>query len=213
MGVSHQPPATTSHQPPATSMATKESKPKAPATHPKYIDMITAAIPALKERMGSSRQAILKYFVTNYKVDAAKAVVATRLALKAGVAKGAIKNAKETGKGAGKYKVVKVEKPKREAKKPAEKKTAEKKSTTPKKAASKKPAAKKATPKKKPAAKKTSPKKTPAAKKTASPKKKPATKKPVAKSPAAKKPAAKKPAAKNLHLRSKTVFLCISLWR
>merc|ERR1712129_278662 len=150
MGVSHQPPATTSHQPPATSMATKESKPKAPATHPKYIDMITAAIPALKDRMGSSRQAILKYIVTNYKVDAAKAVVAVRLALKAGVAKGVIKTAKEAGKGAGKFKVVKVEKPKKTAvKKPAAKKPA-----TPKKAVAKKPAAKKATPKKKPAAKK-----------------------------------------------------------
>merc|ERR1712129_228384 len=151
MGVSHQPPATshqppaTSHQPPATNMATKESKPKAPATHSKYIDIITAAIPALKERMGSSRQAILKYIVTNYKVDAAKAVVAVRLALKAGVAKGVIKTAKEAGKGAGKFKVVKVEKPKKPAaaaKKPEAKKVAAKKP------AAKKPAAKKAAAKK-----------------------------------------------------------------
>merc|ERR1712204_44530 len=118
-----QPPAIKQpHQPPtpASSMATKDTKPKAPATHPTYLAMITAAIPALKERTGSSRQAILKYIVANYKVDAAKAVVATRLALKAGVAKGVVKNAKETGKGAGKFKVVKVEKPKRAAaKKPA----------------------------------------------------------------------------------------------
>merc|ERR1719319_615567 len=133
--------------------------------------MITAAIPALKERTGSSRQAILKYIVANYKVDAAKAVVATRLALKAGVAKGVIKNAKEIGKGAGKFKVVKVEKPK---------KPAAKKATTPKKPAAKKP---KAPPKK------------PAAKKPTDPKKKPAAKKAAAKSPAAKKPAAKSPAA------------------
>merc|ERR1712129_572732 len=165
MGVSHQSPPATRSQPPATSMATKESKPKAPATHPKYIDMITAAIPALKERMGSSRQAILKYIVTNYKVDAAKAVVAVRLALKAGMAKGVIKTAKEAGKGAGKFKVVKVEKPKKPAvkkpavkkpvaKKPAAKKPAAKKAATPKKAVAKKPTAKKATPKKKPAAKK-----------------------------------------------------------
>merc|ERR1712129_646006 len=100
MGVSHQSPPATRSQPPATSMATKESKPKAPATHPKYIDMITAAIPALKDRMGS-----------------------VRLALKAGVAKGVIKTAKEAGKGAGKFKVVKAEKPKKPAvKKPAAKK-------------------------------------------------------------------------------------------
>merc|ERR1719319_1586319 len=112
----------------ATSMATKETKPKAPAAHPTYLAMITAAIPALKERTGSSRQAILKYIVANYKVDAAKAVVATRLALKAGVAKGVIKNAKETGKGAGKFKVVKVEKSKKAAaKKPVVKMTVERK--------------------------------------------------------------------------------------
>merc|ERR1711990_362202 len=155
MGVSYRLPSST-HQFPATSMATKDSKAKAPAAHPTYLAMITAAIPALKERTGSSRQAILKYIVANYKVDAAKAAVATRLALKAGVAKGVIKNAKETGKGAGKFKVVKTEKPRKtEAKKPATKKTA------------KKPVAKKATPKKKPAAKKTTPKKKPAAKKTA----------------------------------------------
>ena len=182
--------AHTNFQPPATSMATKDSKAKAPAAHPTYLAMITAAIPALKERTGSSRQAILKYIVANYKVDAAKAVVAVRLALKAGVAKGVIKNAKETGKGAGKFKVVKIEKPKKPAvkkpavKKPVAKKPAAKKAGTPKKAVAKKPAAKKATPKKKPAAKK------PAAIKQ------PAAKKPAAKKPAAKKPAAKKPTKK-----------------
>jgi len=36
----------------------KKAAPKKPADHPKYIDMITAAISALKERTGSSRQAI-----------------------------------------------------------------------------------------------------------------------------------------------------------
>ena len=123
----------------------KATKPKAPAAHPKYSVMIAAAITALKSRTGSSRQAILKYIVANYKVDAAKAAVQLRLALKRGVAAGALKLAKESGKGAGCYKVVKVEKPKKvkKAKKPAAKK--------PKKAA-KKPAAKQAA--KKPAAKK-----------------------------------------------------------
>ena len=149
----------------------KATKPKAPAAHPKYSVMIAAAITALKSRTGSSRQAILKYIVANYKVDAAKAGTQVRLALKRGVVKGALKMAKATGKGAGCYKVVKVEKPKKvkKAKKPAKK-------------AAKKPAAKKAA--KKPAAKK-------AAKKPA----KKAAKKPAAKKPAAKK-AAKKPAAK-----------------
>merc|ERR1712048_1538667 len=113
--------------------------------HPKYSVMIAAAITALKSRTGSSRQAILKYIVANYKVDAAKAAVQLRLALKRGVAKGALEAAKASGKGAGCYKLVKVEKPKKvkKAKKPAKK---------PAKKAAKKPvkkAAKKAAPKKK----------------------------------------------------------------
>merc|ERR1711902_153326 len=145
------------------------AKPKAPAAHPKYSVMIAAAITALKERTGCSRQAILKYVIANYKVDAAKAAIHLRTALKAGIKKGSLKMAKESGKGAGKFKLVKVEKPKKAAKKPAAKKPAAKKP------AAKKPAA---------AAKK------PAAKPKAA--KKPAAKKPAAKKPAAKKPAAKK---------------------
>merc|ERR1712112_183004 len=140
-------------------------KPKAPAAHPKYSVMIAAAITALKDRTGSSRGAILKHIVANNKVDAAKAATQVRLALKRGVAKGALKMARASGKGAGSYKLVKVAKPKK-VKKPKAKKAKKPK-------AAKKPAAKKA---KKPAAKKA---------------KKPAAKKPAAKK-AAKKPAAKK---------------------
>merc|ERR1719499_613349 len=149
--------------------------------------MIAAAITALKDRTGSSRQAILKYICANYKVDAAKAAVQIRLALKRGVAKGALKMARASGKGAGSYKLVKVEKPKK-AKKPKAKKPKAKK---PK--AKKPKAAKKA---KKPAAKK--PKKAaknPAAKKAAKKPAKKAAPKPAAKK-AAKKPAAKKAAPK-----------------
>merc|ERR1712206_73824 len=121
------------------------SAPAKKASNPKYSVMIAAAITSLKDRTGSSRQAILKYICANYKVDAAKAAVQVRLALKRGVAKGALKMARASGKGAGSYKVVKADKPKKvkKAKKPKAKK--------PKKAA-KKPAAKKAA--KKPAAKK-----------------------------------------------------------
>ena len=96
------------------------AKPKAPAAHPKYSVMIAAAITALKERTGCSRQAILKYVIANYKVDAAKAGLHIRTALKAGIKTGSLKMAKESGKGAGKFKLVKVEKPKA-AKKPAAK--------------------------------------------------------------------------------------------
>merc|ERR1711892_927009 len=108
--------------------------PKAPAAHPKYSVMIAAAITELKDRTGSSRQAILKHVVANNKVDAAKAAVQVRLALKRGVVKGALKMARASGKGAGSFKLVKVVKPKKPAAKKAKK---------PKKAA-KKPAAKKA---------------------------------------------------------------------
>merc|ERR1712198_716688 len=152
----------------------KATKPKAPAAHPKYSVMIAAAITALKDRTGSSRQAILKYITANYKVDADRAGQHLRMALRAGLKNGSLKNAKESGKGAGSFKLAKVEKPK---KKPAAKKPAAKK------AAAKKPAAKK------PAAKPKAAKKKPAAKKAA-PAKKAAAKKP------AKKPAAKKPAKK-----------------
>merc|ERR1711933_395435 len=146
------------------------AKPKAPAAHPKYSVMIAAAITALKDRTGSSRQAILKYVCANYKVDAAKAGQHLRMALKAGIKKGSLKMAKESGKGAGKFKLVKVEKPKKVKK--------VKKAVKPKK-----PAAKKA---KKPAAKKAAAKK-PAKK---APAKKAAAKKPAKKAPA-KKAAAK----------------------
>ena len=162
----------------------KKAAPKKPADHPKYIDMITAAISALKERTGSSRQAIVKNIRANYKVGD-NADVHVKQALKRGVASGALAQPKGTG-ASGSFKVVKKAEPKKPkkvaAKKPAAKKPAAKK------AAAKKPAAKKA-------AKKSTPKKAkkPAAKKTSA--KKPAAKKPAAKKPA-KKAAAKKPAKK-----------------
>ena len=157
----------------------KKAAPKKPADHPKYIDMIIAAITALKERTGSSRQAIVKYIKANYKVGD-NADVHVKMALKRGVASGALAQPKGTG-ASGSFKVVKKAEPKK--KKPAAKKPAAKKP------AAKKPAAKKSTPKKKAAAKKSTPKKKkPATKKASSAKK---TKKP-AKKPAAKKPAAKK---------------------
>ena len=157
----------------SSSPAKKKSAPKKPAEHPKYIEMITAAITALKDRKGSSRQAIAKYIKANYKVgDGAETHL--KMALKRGVASGALKQVKGAG-ASGSFKV--AEKPKAPKKKPAAKKPAAKKP------AAKKPAAKKSTPKK--SAKKSTPKKA----------KKPAAKKPAAKK-AAKKPVAKKPAAK-----------------
>ena len=155
--------------------AAKKPAVKKPADHPTYKEMIVAAITTLKERNGSSRQAIVKYITANYKVGD-NATVHVKLALKRMVTNKDLTQTKGTG-ASGSFKVVKKAEPKK-PKKPAAKKPAAKK-TTAKKAAAKKPAAKKATPKKKPAAKK----------KAATPKK--SAKKP-AKKATAKKPAAKK---------------------
>merc|ERR1711973_32073 len=131
----------------AAPKAKKAAKPKVPAAHPPYAAMVAAAIKALKERNGSSRQAILKYIVANYKVgDAAKAQVRVRMALKKmAAAKKVVAGGAAGKKGAGCFKlpaVVKAEK------KPAVKKPKAKKAAKPKKPAAKKPA-KKAAPKKK----------------------------------------------------------------
>ena len=147
----------------------KPAAPKKPAEHPPYADMIKAAILALKERNGSSRQAIEKYIKANYKVGEVSSHL--KMALKRGATSGKFVHTKGVG-ASGSFKLAKEEKKEKKPKK---------------KPAAKKPAAKP----KKPAAKKTA--KKPAAKKVA---KKPAAKKPVAKKPVAKKPAAKKPAAK-----------------
>ena len=165
----------------------KNAKPAAKnAEHPKYLEMITAAITALKERTGSSRQAISKYIKGNYKVGDGSDVH-VKNALKKGVTSGHLVQPKGTG-ASGSFKLAKSEKAKKPTRKPkakpatktTAKKPAAKKATTPKgkkapakKTATKKPTAKKAkTPTKKAAAKKV-------AKKT--PKKKPATKKAVKK--------------------------------
>ena len=87
--------------PVATPKAAKKkaaAKPKKPAMHPKYSEMIRAAVSSLKERRGSSRQAILKYVKANYKVGDEKAAnVNLKRALKAGVKNGALKQSKGTG--------------------------------------------------------------------------------------------------------------------
>merc|ERR1711887_456425 len=115
------------------------------------VKTMSAAAKALGDKKGSSRQAILKYIVANNKVDAAKAGVRVKLALRKMVAAKKVVAAAAAGKkGAGSFKLPAKE-PK--AKKPAAKKAKKPKAAKPK--AAKKPAAKKA---KKPA-KKAAPKK------------------------------------------------------
>ena len=91
----------------APAKAKKAAKPKAAPAHPTYKAMSVAAITALKDRTGSSRQAILKYIVANYKVgDAARAGKLLNAALKKAVAGGALKTAAAAGKkNSGCYKV------------------------------------------------------------------------------------------------------------
>ena len=167
----------------AAAKVKKAVKPKKPTTHPKYCDMIAAALNSLKERSGSSRQAILKYITSNYKVgdNAATINAHLKLALKSGVKSGAIKQSKGTH-ALGSFKVGEAKKAVKKAAKPkaAKPKTAK---SPKKKTGAKKPSAKKvAKPKKsakKPAAKKAkTPKKAKTVKKAKSPKPKKAAKSP-----------------------------------
>merc|ERR1711963_1334388 len=162
----------------ATPKAKKVTKPKKAASHPPYKNMVKAAIVALKEKKGSSRQAIIKYILAYYKIDdAAKVNTRVKIALKNGLKAGTLKSAKGTG-ATGSFRV-------------AEKGTKKAVKKTPKKKPKKKAPAKAKTAKS-PAKKAKSPKKKAAAKKPAAAKPKPAKKaKPAKKSPAKKAKAAK----------------------
>ena len=115
---------------------TKVTK-KAPE-HPTYAAMISAACASLKDRKGSSKQAIEKYVCANYKVGV-KYNGPLKLALRKGVETGLLIQTKGTG-ASGSFKIAKVEKP--AVKKPAVKKPVAKK------AVAKKPVAKKVVAKK-----------------------------------------------------------------
>ena len=94
------------------------AKPTKPAAHPKYSEMVGKAIAALKERGGSSRQAILKFYImANFNVgkDAKTVNVHLKLSLRAGVKNKSLKQSKGTG-ASGSFKIREVVKPK---KKPA----------------------------------------------------------------------------------------------
>ncbi len=174
----------------ATPKKKAAAKPKKPAAHPKYSEMIAQAVGSLKERGGSSRAAILKYIVKNFNVGKDEKSVNSHLkmALRAGVKNGALKQTKGTG-ASGSFRLGEKKaaaKPKKATKKP-------KAAAKPK--AAKKPKAKKAAKPKKEGAKKQAAKPKKAAakpKKATSPKKK--ASKPKAAKP--KKAAAKKPAKK-----------------
>ena len=165
------------------------------ATHPKYIDMIVSAIKALGDKSGSSRQAINKYIVQEYKLTENNHHSAM---LKQALKRGSGSNGPlvhNKGKGAaGSFKVkpapAKPAKP--AAKKAPAKKSASKKGPAKKKAPAAKGKAKPAKPAAPaaPPAETTAPVEAPAAKKPAKPSKAKVTKKSGKKSKAAspKKP-------------------------
>lgn len=175
----------------AAPVAAKPAKAKAPRakpSHPPTNEMVHAAIKGLKERGGSSLIAIKKYIAANYKVDVEKLSPFIKRALKSGVAKGDLVQAKGHGAN-GSFKVAAKDKPaKKAAKSPKKKATAAKAKQSPKKAAKK--ATKKPAPAKAKKTPKAAAKKPTKAKKVAkSPAKKP-------KAPKAKKTPVKKAAAK-----------------
>ncbi|VDP91591.1 unnamed protein product [Echinostoma caproni] len=117
---------------------------KAPANHPPYGDMIKHAVKELKERNGSSRQAITKFIKAHYKVDE-KAENHIRRALVAAVKSGKLVHTKGIG-ASGSFKLAekamkaKAAHPKAVKKPKTPKKTVKKvRTVTPKAAGAKKP--------------------------------------------------------------------------
>ena len=189
--------------PPQKAATKKVAKPKKPAVHPKYNEMVASAVAGLKERGGSSRQAILKYILKNFTVGTDEKIVNTHLkiALRAGVKNDALKQSKGTG-ASGSFRLgevkkaaapKKAKKPKAAKPKKVVKPKSPKKAKTPAKKAVKQPTKEKTTTKTaKPKVKKATKPKSPA-KKAAKPAAAKKAAKPVAKK--ATKPTAKKAAA------------------
>jgi histone H1/5 len=138
----------------------KETKPRAPATHPKYDEMVMAAVVSLKDKTGSSQQAIVKYMKANYVVPEKTVSKSVGAALKKMVEKEQLMKEKSS------FKL--FAKAKKEATTPKKKPAAAKKEPAAKKPAAAK-AAKSPAKAKTPAAKAKSPA---AAKKAVTPKKK-----------------------------------------
>ena len=124
---------------------TTAAKPKKSSAHPKYSEMETQAINILKERRGSSRQAILKYVMANFNVGKDAKLVNDHLdlALGAGVKNKSLRQSKGTG-ASGSFKI--GDREVKAAKKPTKaKKAAKPKAVKPKKAAGEKNAQKPST--------------------------------------------------------------------
>ncbi|KAM9837275.1 histone H1.0 [Aulostomus maculatus] len=101
----------------APAKAKKAPKPKKPTSHPKYSDMIKAAIVHDASRSGASRQSIQKYVRKNYKVGD-NADVQIKMALKRLVASGMLRHTKGVG-ASGSFRLTKPEDSKKSTKAPA----------------------------------------------------------------------------------------------
>ncbi|XP_017875203.1 histone H1-like [Ceratina calcarata] len=134
---------------PAKKALKTKSKNQQRSSHPPTSEMVNAAIKELKDRKGSSLQAIKKYIATTYKIDGEKVAPFVKRYLKTAVTSGAVVQTK--GKGAsGSFKLSTTtkgsevkSKPKRIVKRPqpaVEKKPVEKKASQKKTVAPKKPA-------------------------------------------------------------------------
>jgi len=76
----------------------KEKKSKSTtSSHPKYSAMIKQAITQLNDRNGTSKAAILKYILANYKVNSATANQHLKSALRAGTKNKTLKQTKGVG--------------------------------------------------------------------------------------------------------------------
>lgn len=113
--------------------AAKAKKPKSKPSHPPTSDMVNAAIKNLKERGGSSLQAIKKYIASTYKVDTEKLAPFIKKYLKGAVAAGKLVQTK--GKGAsGSFRLSATSSVEKKAKKVTKLKAPSKKSGSPSKA-------------------------------------------------------------------------------
>ncbi|XP_029445978.1 histone H1.0-B-like [Rhinatrema bivittatum] len=120
---------------PVTASKSKKIKAtKKPVDHPKYSDMIVAAVQAEKSRSGSSRQSIQKYIKNYYKVGE-NADSHIKLAIKRLVTSGTLKHTKGVG-ASGSFRLAKADEPEKlsKPKKVVKKTSTPKKATKPKKA-------------------------------------------------------------------------------
>lgn len=156
-------PASRSASPPRSAPVQKRKRqPRPPPTHPPYVEMIRAAIAALKERGGSSRQKILQYILANFDVGNETSQVNARVrnALRSGVEKGVLLRSANAKGANGSFRIGKAlakkgkKSPKRKGKSPRKvKRSAAKSRKSPKKKAARKSPKKRRSPKKKAARK------------------------------------------------------------